>query len=30
MHRKAATRLNVDQPKPPIDTRQLSLDFNHA
>ena len=30
MHRKAATRLNVDRPKPPIDTRQLALDFNHA
>ncbi len=30
MHRKAAARLKPDRPKPPLDTRQLSLSFAHA
>ena len=30
MHRKAAARLKPDRPKPPLDTRQLSLSFANA
>ena len=30
MHRKPATRLRPERPKPPIDDRQLTLSFKHA
>lgn len=30
MHRKAATTLKSDRPKPPLDNRQLSLSFENA
>ncbi len=30
MHRKPATRLHTERPKPPLDERQLSLSFQHA
>jgi len=30
MHRKPATRLRPERPKPPLDQRQLSLSFEHA
>ena len=30
MHRKPATRLRPERPKPPLDHRQLSLSFQHA